>query len=425
MRNKNLIKQHEMVKHILKIIWAQRKSNGWIFAELVLVICVLWFLADLSYVDLRTYYSPLGYDITNTWRFKLSKLNPQSPSYVPEEAYTSDQASDLLQLASHIRRHPKVEEVCITYYSCPYSLGNSWTSICPVDGDTTLTSCQMRHVSLEYFDVFRVMDVEGNRVKPQLEGLHNPVVITKDLETEFFHEQSGRGRKIRFSEDEEEMPVAAVSAPVRPDEFTKSTPSFYVVGVNDIISDAGAENAELCVRMKQALSQDEMNLLLEEMGDRLTVNNLNVYGVRSIADIRKQLLKNREADRIKRISLMGFMLVNVFFGVIGTFWLRTQHRRGETGIRIALGANRLVLKAGLYGEGLCLLMLTLPFTLLFAVNMYLADILDTYRQSYTVLRFLLTFGGIYLVMGTMICLGIWFPVRKTIRLAPAEALHYE
>jgi hypothetical protein len=154
-----------MIKHILKIIWMQRKSNGWIFAELVLVLGVLWFMADISYVDLRTYYSPLGYDITNTWRFKLSKFNPQSPGYVPEEAYTSNQASDLLQLASQIRQDPKVEAVCITYYSCPYSNGNSWRTIRPVDGDTlraSQESFQVRRVTKEYFDVFSVKDVEGN-----------------------------------------------------------------------------------------------------------------------------------------------------------------------------------------------------------------------------------------------------------------------
>ncbi|MDR0845217.1 MAG: ABC transporter permease [Tannerella sp.] len=421
-----------MIKQILKIIWAQRKSNGWIYAELVLVLCVLWLLADISYVDLRTYYSPLGYDITNTWRFKLSKLNPQSPAYVPEEAYTSDPASDLLQLTSQIRQNPMVDAVCITYYSCPYSFGNSWVNIRPVDGDTLLASqesFQVRRVTKEYFDVFSVKDVEGNSITAQLEGLVNPIVITKDMEKEFFHDQSGRGRKIRYEHGGEEMLIAAVSTPIRTDEFVKSAPAFYTVAtdsqLNSLIESFGADQAELCVRMKQTLSQNEMNNFLEEMGDRLTVNNLNVYGVRAIADIRKQLLKNREADRIKRSVVMGFLLVNVFFGIIGTFWLRTQHRRGETGIRIALGANRFTLKAGLYGEGLCLLLLTLPFTLLFMINMQAMDMLDTYRQAYTLLRFLATFGGTYLIMGAMICLGIWFPVQKTSRIAPAEALHYE
>ena len=44
-----------MIKHIFKIIWAQRKSNGWILGELVIVMCALWFMMDKLWVDVRCY----------------------------------------------------------------------------------------------------------------------------------------------------------------------------------------------------------------------------------------------------------------------------------------------------------------------------------------------------------------------------------
>ena len=43
-----------MIKHILKIIWAQRKTNGWIFAERLLVVCATWWMTDLFLVDMKT-----------------------------------------------------------------------------------------------------------------------------------------------------------------------------------------------------------------------------------------------------------------------------------------------------------------------------------------------------------------------------------
>ena len=52
-----------MIKHILSIIWNQRRSNGWIFAELLVVAGVFWLMVDMFYVDTRTYYSPLGFDM--------------------------------------------------------------------------------------------------------------------------------------------------------------------------------------------------------------------------------------------------------------------------------------------------------------------------------------------------------------------------
>ena len=161
------------------------------------------------------------------------------------------------------------------------------------------------------------------------------------------------------------------------------------------------------------------------MGNRLTVNNVNIYGVTAISQIRTLQLENHKEESNKQLALMVFLLINIFFGIIGTFWLRTQYRQGESGIRMALGANHLTLKQYLYSEGLCLLLLTLPFTLLFAFNMIHFNIPDVYRMPYTVGRFLLTFGGTYLLLAIMIVLGILFPMRKISKIEPAEALHYE
>ena len=46
-----------MIKHILSIIWNQRRSNGWIFAELLVVAGVFWLMVDMSvsYTHLRAH----------------------------------------------------------------------------------------------------------------------------------------------------------------------------------------------------------------------------------------------------------------------------------------------------------------------------------------------------------------------------------
>jgi len=421
-----------MIKHILKIIWAQRRGNFWIFTELLLVVGAFWLMLDTLWVEGRTYYSPLGYDITNTWRLKLSLLNPGAPNYVSDEVYNSDQAQDLRQLLSRIKQHPAIEEACVTYYSHHYSYGNSWSQVIPVEGDTSAVgerSFQLRRVSPEYFDVFRVKDVSGNSIRPMLEGRHNPTVISIDMEKLFFPGLSAVGRQIGYKDSDETFTVSAISTPIRAGEYSRSEPCFYKLLVGSVLDEYvelfGVNNAELCVRMKQSFSWDDMNKLLEEMGERLTVNNLYVYGVRSIDSFRAESLKTAEDKSSKQLSLMTFLLINVLFGIVGTFWLRTQHRQGEMGLRIALGASRMKISQFMYVEGLCILMLTIPLVLFFAANMIYMDRLDTYRIPLSVGRFLITFGGAYLLMAGMICLGIWFPVRKAARMAPAEALHYE
>ena len=99
-----------MIKHIIKIIWAQRRSNIWIVGELLLVVCAVWFMLDKLWVDMRCYYAPMGYDIENTWRFRLSRLSQQAPGFVPDSLRETSDTQDLLALMDRIRSLEEVEE---------------------------------------------------------------------------------------------------------------------------------------------------------------------------------------------------------------------------------------------------------------------------------------------------------------------------
>ncbi|WP_102406394.1 ABC transporter permease [Parabacteroides bouchesdurhonensis] len=415
-----------MIKHILKIIWNQRRSNGWIFAELLIVAGFLWVMIDTFYVDMVTYRSPLGYDITNVWRFKLT-----------EEARTDtlpglSEPEKLTRLIEQIRQNPEVYEVCAAFYSSPYSFSNSWRNITPLGGDTTLSSAQsfqIRNVTPEYFRLFNVQNSDGKPVYDEVSGVRNALVVSREMADAFFPGQTARGRQLSYTDTGGTFTIASVSSSIRANEYERPEPCFFQCLNGEIynfmVDYFGARDAELCVRMKRSLSRDDMNLFLDSMGDRLTADNLMVYGITPMQEFRDIQLSGKERDMSNKFSLMLFMLINVFFGIIGTFWLRMQNRRGEIGLRMALGAHRITLQQYMYAEGLCLLAFTLPLVLLFGVNLLMTDYIDTYRQSLSVARVLVTLGATYLLMGGMIILGIWFPVRQAVRMAPADALHYE
>lgn len=407
-----------MIRHILKIMWNQRRSNGWIFAELAVVAAVLWMMIDTFWVDYRTYHAPLGFDIGNVWRFKLSDLDAKAPGYMPDSLYHSSDPEDLTRLMTQIRQNPEVEDVCVTFYSCPYSNGNSWREVKPVDGDTIyaahMESFQMRNVTPEYFRLFRIRTVDGEPVYDKVVGRHNVIVITPEMAEGFYHGAPNIvGRRVYHGGHDLSSEIAAVSTSIRTNEYERPEASYFQClegeTYNSTVSSFGASSAEFCVRMKRPYTQNEMNLFLDGMGERLKVNNLYVYGITPISSFREQQLSQKEREANNKISLMAFMLVNVFFGIIGTFWLRMQNRKGEIGLRMALGAHRITLERYMYTEGLCLLAFTLPLLIIFAFNMVYMDQLDSYRQPLTFMRFLMTFGFTYFLMGVMICIGVWFP----------------
>ncbi|WP_233567618.1 hypothetical protein [Parabacteroides sp. AM58-2XD] len=102
-----------MIKHILKIIWNQRRSNGWIFAELLVVVAILWVMMDSMLVDQYTYHSPLGFDIRNTYKIQLGVLQPGMPGYVDEQEQTTRLGEDMFRLVDNLRQAPEVDEVCL------------------------------------------------------------------------------------------------------------------------------------------------------------------------------------------------------------------------------------------------------------------------------------------------------------------------
>ena len=326
-----------MIKHILKIIWHQRRNNGWIFVELLLVFAVLCIMMDSLLVNLYTYYKPLGFDITNVYKVNIGKMSPEIPGYVPDSLLTTTDGEDLVRLVDNIRRAPQVDEICLAMNSCPYTWSNSWSQLVRADADTSVKAnyYQMFNVTVSYFDVLRISDREGRPIRSIVEESTGDIVISGDMETDFFQGRSGKGKQVKWgSKSTTSETVAAVTSPIRQNEYVKSKPCFYYLMRTDediakSASDAKPQNMDCLVRMRNGFRMEDMDSFLEKMGERLSVNNLYVSSVIPLEEQRPVILKSSIDNLKKKIALVGFMLVNVFFGIVGTFWLRTQYRRGE------------------------------------------------------------------------------------------------
>lgn len=419
-----------MIKHLLTLIWNQRNGNVWIFLELLLVTAMLWVMADSLLVDTYAYRQPTGVDTRHTYALSFGLVDD-----VTELGAERNQQAiqDLLQLLGNLRQCPEVEAVSLSNIAVPYTYSRGWSGLMPVEDTASISyAYRVRYVDLEYFRVFKVKDKEGRPLYDQV--LKNPgeIVLSETLDEIFFPEGSGRTqREVKWGpKSTESMKVSAVSAPLKEMDFDTYQPTYYYVWRTEqnFLNEVAENDIRLynCLfRMKKDYSQQEMEAFLQQESERLQVGNVYVSSVKPISEYRADMLKPRLDNQKKKIAMVGFMLVNIFFGIVGTFWLRTQSRRAEIGLRAALGASKRQLRRELFLEGLFLLALTLPFLLIFWVNMLYLDMPDTYRLAYTWWRFLITLSVSYLLMGGMIYLGIRIPANKITRMNPAETLHYE
>lgn len=419
-----------MIKHLLTLIWNQRNGNIWIFLELLLVTAMLWVMADSLLVDTYTYRQPIGVDTQHTYLLSYGLTDDATELGIEQNTQATQ---DLLQLLRNLRQCPEVEAVSLSNIAVPYTYSRGWSGLMPVEDTASISyAYRVRYVDLEYFRVFKVKDKEGRPLYDQV--LKNPgeIVLSDTLDEIFFPEGSGRTqREVKWGpKSTESMKVSAVSAPLKEMDFDTYQPTYYYVWrtEQDFLNEVAENDIRFynCLfRMKKDYSQQEMEAFLQQESERLQVGNVYVSSVKPISEYRADMLKPRLDNQKKKIAMVGFMLVNIFFGIVGTFWLRTQSRRAEIGLRAAVGASKVQLRRELFLEGLFLLALTLPFLLIFWVNMLYLDMPDTYRLAYTWWRFLITLSVSYLLMGGMIYLGIRIPANKITRMNPAETLHYE
>ena len=66
-----------MIKNILTQIWNQRRTNSWLFAELVIVFVLLWFCVDVLYGLAFARLHPKGYDQENEYKVTVKSRDDQ------------------------------------------------------------------------------------------------------------------------------------------------------------------------------------------------------------------------------------------------------------------------------------------------------------------------------------------------------------
>ena len=210
---------------------------------------------------------------------------------------------------------------------------------------------------------------------------------------------------------------------------------FYHLGENMIKAEFADNWSQIVFRVKPAADgPDYREKFLREIAPKLDTDNAFVADAAPYTEQQLQFeVMNGDTDKVNSQAVVVlFLLVNVFLGLIGTFWFRTLRRRSEIALRMAMGSTRGGVFRLLIGEGLLLLALvTLP-AMVVCYNVGMAEftigrtsLISTWPIEWSVIRFLAGSLGAWLLIALMVVIGIWFPARQAMKIEPAEALHEE
>ncbi len=391
------------------------RSNLWLAVELLVVSVVLWYVLDFVYTRAALYVRPMGTDVENCFLIKYDAEETEEDDHM-------DVGDVRRQILDRLKRHPDIEAACLTNGAYPYS-GSYWGGMIAVD--TLTVGAYTRYVTPDYAEVFRITGLKGESSKDIVKMLEEGKrAITRNLLPKKYDALSFIGKRAIVNGDSlNTVEIGAVVAPIRRENYEESNDGSVLI---PLLPEQYGMAADFCVRVKPGAAADFAERFAEVPDKEFTIGRFFVNDVKSFDTLRADGLSGENFRIRNYVILMGFLLINIFMGLLGTFWFRTRMRVKDIAMRKTVGATEKQIFRLLIGEGLLLLTIVTPIALLIDANiahMELNTMLDGEYFNWT--RVLLCGLAAYALMALMILLGIAIPARNAMKTAPAEALKDE
>lgn len=418
----------KFILHNLRMIWSRLHSNGWVLAELFLVFVVMWFLCDSLGCLKYTFYRPLGYNIDHVYQLTMIKGGASQDT-------TLTDADKYLSILKKLEQEPTVEAAFICYWSLPMSGANSNNSLAVQD--TIGLNGRLIKATGGYVNVFQFS-----------EDSQRPFAEMPTGDNVMLSETAVRCFKLRVPNFSLDTPLSyygdSTSVVKQGGEIgafrsyrygSDALWYFYRLDDNLVKKNYADDWAQIAFRVKPGA--DDANYrekFLKEIAPRLDADNIFVADAVPYSEQQFQFeVMNGDTDKVNTQSIVVlFLLVNVFLGLIGTFWFRTRRRRSEIALRLAMGSSKKQVFSLLMGEGILLLALVTIPAMIICYNVGIADLtigrtpfIATWPVKWSIIRFLLGSFAAWVLIALMIVVGIWFPARQAMKIQPAEALHEE
>lgn len=415
-----------MTKKLFTQIKNEWRSNTWLALELLVVSVVMWYIVDDIYTQTATAMEPRGFDIEHCYLINMGQLTDKSPDYIPSQS-AEDRQKDVQEMLDRLKHRPDVEAVSLSQNSYPYNGSNSSAEV----RYDTLQAPNWTIRSLVTPDFVRVFRYRGTRgeTPEQLAAMlekDDQFLASDNLFRKYdvpLTSLVGK-RFYLFGDTTSTVRLAAAIQNVRYSDYQQARSSYRML--YKMPSAWMDYSKEWCVRVRPDQDKGFIERLKADSEKLYRVGNIFIAEVRSFADIRDDFQSGWVTGLRSYMVGMGFLLLNIFLGLLGTFWFRTQQRRAEIALHKAHGATDRIIFRRLLCEGWLLLLIVTPIALVIDYNLAHLE-LNSWRNGTTLEgdRLLICAAITFLLIALMIAVGIGIPARKAMSVQPAEALHDE
>ncbi|GAA4335425.1 ABC transporter permease [Flaviaesturariibacter amylovorans] len=391
-----------MFKHLFKLIWNKKKQNALLITEMFISFLVIFAVSTMAVYAYRNYRQPMGLEYADVW-----VVNYQPPANIRtlDSVYGFQEA-----LRREVKAMPAVLDVTYSGNNVPFSMNSS---------NSTLSTDDKRRANANFYTVEEAypgvlgMKMKSGRwvTKSDLVSNVPAVVINARLEEALFDGTDAVGRYVHT--DMEKLKVVGVV------ENAKEKGAYQVVEsgmYRHLDSNAARWTGTMLLKMKPGTGASFESGLFRTLSDRIGSSI-------EIEHLDEKLASKNRLSLVPMIILFvvgGFLVINVALGLFGVLWYNISKRRGEIGLRRAVGASGASVSRQLVQEALFLATLALLIGLFFAVQFPILHVFDLPSSVY-VAAIGLSVAFIYI----LVFLCALYPGRQAAAIYPAVALHEE
>ena len=399
-----------MIRHLFTLMWNRKRATGLLILEIFLAFVVLFAVGSVGVYLRRNYQAPLGFAYDNVWQVDLN------PGTQPR----AEQLATLQQVLQRLRGTAGVVSAARSSGNTPFSNNNSNSTFRAKEGvDKPKVSSDYYHVGPELREVMGLRLVAGRwfdrRDEATVAARRRPVVITEMAQAQLFPGGASAVGKTIQNDDNDDYEVVGVTDSYRAGgELGEPGPALLMYVSPQ---DTAQAMFSLLVRVRPGSGA----ALEKQLGDDIRTTSPGwTSSINALSEQRLTQLKYTLVLPGILAIVCFFLLINVALGLFGVLWLNINQRRGELGVRRAMGATAGAISWQVLGEILVLTTFGLGLGLLVAMQFPLLGVFDVAPGVYLT-AMLLAAAGLY-GLATVCAL---YPSRLAAGIHPAVALREE
>ena len=423
-----------MIKSILKRIWAQRRSNTWLFVECFVVFLLLGYLIDSSWQYLIGQDVPKGFSIENVYDIEMGYA-PEKVKGLSDTELAEFKRNSALAIKSHLESNPIVETV--TFYNGCHFFWGDWTDVCWIVPEKK-QGCLQFNIDENYFKVFKPEIIEGtdDLMKGNLKNIWNSDDITRNVMV------SKELADLLFTSDTAFLEPASSLEHSKMKYSDMIGKTFYdrhggkirLIGITATTQHRSSFQIEFCKYIYKPFSDKTLSKDLSSIavkvkdGTKLRLEKFErgpyyLEKVQSFEEYKEGNVNTRL--EYTAVAIFIFLIFNIFFGIFGSFWYRINQRTSEIGLRLSIGASGKKVMHELILEAILILTIASIPVIIVGANLFYLEIPTADFAPISTFRFLRIFTISYLILAIMVVFGTWLPARRVMKIEPAIALKEE